>query len=148
MIGTVEMDGGCGCGGNDYEVCVVKEKFMGRATSLEGGGKGTTTMGFIYDLVVWIADEWPEVTFWADLGLPSAPFSNDSVDGDEHGEHDSVTGSGAEQEEEWENEEAVTGPFRILVMHSQSCYSKRGDKFKPSGLMIRGFDEDAIELQT
>lgn len=128
---------------------------MGRAMEVEGGeemdGEGGTTMGFLYDLMVWIADEWPEVEFWADMGVPRPDSSlehssEDEVDGDERFEDHAGSGVYNDSEERYDNEVAETGPFRIVVIHSQSCYSSRGDKFTPSGLMIRGFEEDAIEL--
>ncbi|PVH77145.1 hypothetical protein DL98DRAFT_517475 [Cadophora sp. DSE1049] len=157
MVGKVEARGGCGCGTMEIEVWGVKAKFMGRATGLEGGeaasGNGGTTMGFLYDLIVWIADEWPEVEFWVDLGVPWSDSSSDgssehSVNGDEQFEDDAVTGSGggAKEEEGYDTEGPETGPFRTLIMHSQSCYTTRGKKFAPSGLMVHGFEEDPIEL--
>jgi len=154
MIGKIDAEGGCGCGSMEREVWGVKEKLMGKATNLEGGearsGNGATTMGFLYDLIIWIVDEWPEVEYWIDLGIPKLESSSDgssenSVDGDELLEDDALPESDGSVEED-DSEGPETGPFRTYIRHSQECYSMRGKKFAPSGLMVHKFEEDPIEL--
>lgn len=155
MIGKIEAEGGCGCGSMEREVWGVKEKLIGRATNLEGGeagsGNGATTMGFLYDLIVWIVDEWPGVEYWMDLGIPKLDSSSDgssgnSVDGDDDLlEDDAIPESDGSVEED-DSEGPETGPFRTYIRHSQECYSMRGNKVASSGLMIQGFAEDPIEL--
>lgn len=70
-IERVSMSGGCYCGGKTNEECVVAEGFEGRQDgSVEGeGGKGAR-MGLVWDVLVWIFDEWPEVSFF--LEWPNA----------------------------------------------------------------------------
>ncbi|PVH69039.1 hypothetical protein DL98DRAFT_522394 [Cadophora sp. DSE1049] len=152
-VGEIEMWGGCQCGGFQKEIWGVKGVYMLREMGIEEGcvmrrDEGTT-MGFLFDLVVWIRDEWPWVTFCVDLGVPYS--DPDSEDGDED------VGDEAEQavedvlpfgsEETDRNEEGVEdGGFRIVIGHSQECYSGRGDVVTPCGLMIRGFKKDPIEL--
>ncbi|KAH7310355.1 hypothetical protein BKA65DRAFT_518931 [Rhexocercosporidium sp. MPI-PUGE-AT-0058] len=165
-VGRLEMWGGCYCGGKDLEVWVVREKFLARERGEEGRGSGTedggATMGFLFDLVVWIMDEWPDVKFWVDLGVPnsnpnaSAIGSNDGVEGDDAGgghvanyDGDNLGASvktAGEERDGNEGERDEDESFRIIIKHSDACYSSRMDTVESCGLMIRGFEEDVIEM--
>ncbi|KAL5316117.1 hypothetical protein ACEPPN_016995 [Leptodophora sp. 'Broadleaf-Isolate-01'] len=142
------------------EVWGVKEKFLGREIGEErdtsGGG---ARMGFLYDLIAWIMDEWPEVNFWADLGIPKPDGSDvESVGGLEdkgvgeghdvrrHGEDSgtSVEATGAAEGDEGGEDEDEG--FKIVIIHSRTCHSSREDAVDPSCLMIRGFEEDVVEM--
>ncbi|KAG4440604.1 hypothetical protein IFR05_003921 [Cadophora sp. M221] len=164
-VGRLEMWGGCQCGGSAMEVWGVREKFLGRQSGQEreggGSGGGGARMGFLYDLIVWISDEWPAVEFWVDLGVPELDDveSNDGlVEEEGGGGHDvghdvEYPGAHVEAPDAAEATEAAEGEggdedegFRIVIIHSQECYSSRRDAVDSSGLMICGFEEDAIEM--
>lgn len=153
-IGMLRFAGGCQCGGLDHEDAVLAEGLL-RERMGEAQG-GAANMGLWWDVVVYVAEEWPTLRFFVDWGeglvpalnrLPELPvdseepprdFLFDVVENRLMREFDEeVKGEG---DEVGADERAVmsgaVGMSDLWVLHSTDCYAGRGDEVEETGLRI------------
>ncbi len=149
-IESLRMSGGCYCGEPTVEECVLADRVeVLQNGGLEGGeGRKGATMGLLWDVLVWIFDEWPEVGFF--LEWPKDTQLEGEMERDE--------GLNAMEEETATHEALVSDEGKgndlvILIKHSESCYAaRRGSVYEQinpwprSGLAICEFEEDLIRV--
>lgn len=108
-------------------------------------------MGLWWDVVVWMAEEWPWLGFWIDWGggertaaireLGDVPARCDEVPEKEVDEADVEWMREEREENEREVREAEEGDeggreVSLFFMHTTECFSARGDEVGASGLRI------------